>query len=340
MTNESQKLLDGLFAGSFPTHDELVYLIKGRNKEWFEQMQSRAVSICHKERNSLVWIRGVMHLSSYCKNDCSYCVRRRSNHFCHRYRLDETEMMERMKKAYDLGIRRFTIQAGEDLYFTTEQISAWSQEFAIRYPQAAIEWSLGERTRRDWQIWKQWNHQYMLPFTTSVDKLYRRLHPSNMSLLKRKQSLWELKELEYQLATGFLVGVPLQTNGQVADDLSFLHQLNPYRIEIRPFLPQRHSIYEKDRAGNADLIHYLTALVRIMLPKTVLSITGGICFLGNENRKLALQSGADEINFSLLPVSERFAPVEGLLPESSLQEIEQRYVSLVQDIKQSGFYVK
>ena len=42
-----------------------------------------------------------------------------------------------------------------------------------------------------------------------------------MSLLRRKQGMWELQEMGYHTGTGFLVGTPYQTIENVSEDLLF-----------------------------------------------------------------------------------------------------------------------
>ena len=58
-----------------------------------------------------------------------------------------------------------------------------------------------------------------------------------MSLANRKECLYTLKKLGYQVGAGFMVGAPGQTFECLAEDLIFLHDLQPEMIGIGPFLP-------------------------------------------------------------------------------------------------------
>ena len=63
---------------------------------------------------------------------------------------------------------------------------------------------------------------------------YQKLHPSSLTAENRQQCLWHLKEIGYQVGTGFMVGSPYQTSENLADDLLFIKSLNPQMIGIGP----------------------------------------------------------------------------------------------------------
>ena len=47
---------------------------------------------------------------------------------------------------------------------------------------------------------------------------YRSLHPQELSPQHRQQCLFDLKEIGYQVGTGFMVGSPGQTFAHLAED--------------------------------------------------------------------------------------------------------------------------
>lgn len=78
----------------------------------------------------------------------------------------------------------------------------------------------------------------MLSHDASNELQFKRLHSANMSLLRRKQGMWELQEMGYHTGTGFLVGTPYQTIENVSEDLLFMKQFMPQMIQIAPFWQQ------------------------------------------------------------------------------------------------------
>lgn len=102
----------------------------------------------------------------------------------------------------------------------------------------------------------------------SIDDLqFKRIHSSNMSLLRRKQHMWSLQRIGYQVGAGFLVGTPYQTIEQVAQELLFMKQFGSQIITVAPFLPAQHTPFERERSGNIGMVLYLISVLRLMMPK-------------------------------------------------------------------------
>ena len=71
---------------------------------------------------------------------------------------------------------------------------------------------------------------------TSNTGHYSKLHPENLNLDTRKECLYNLKKLGYQVGTGFMVGSPFQTRENIIEDLLLIDELKPQMIGIGPFL--------------------------------------------------------------------------------------------------------
>src|SRR6185369_9623713 len=61
-----------------------------------------------------VFVRGVVEVSSYCRQNCLYCAMRRDNHVLERYRLAADELAELIIHHRPAAITDIDIQAGED----------------------------------------------------------------------------------------------------------------------------------------------------------------------------------------------------------------------------------
>ena len=81
--------------------------------------------------------------------------------------------------------------------------------------------------------------RYLLRHETYDPLHYSRLHPTEMSRDNRIRCLRTLKRLGYQTGTGIMVGSPFQSLGNIADDLAFMHSLQPEMIGIGPFIPHK-----------------------------------------------------------------------------------------------------
>ncbi len=87
-----------------------------------EVLRKKAQKTALQSFGKSIYIRGLIELSSYCKNDCYYCGIRRSNKNAVRYRLSEEQILDCCKTGYALGFRTFVLQGGEDPYYTDERM--------------------------------------------------------------------------------------------------------------------------------------------------------------------------------------------------------------------------
>ena len=181
-----------------------------------------------------VFIRGLIEFTNYCKNNCFYCGIRHDNKDATRYRLSEDDINACCKEGYALGFRTFVLQGGEDDFYTDAMICRIVSGIRSKYPDCAITLSIGEKSRESYLAYfRAGANRYLLRHETADAAHYARLHPHGMSLARRKQCLYDLKEIGYQVGSGFMVGSPFQTDETLWEDLMFLKKLQPvsfYRL--------------------------------------------------------------------------------------------------------------
>lgn len=85
-----------------------------------------------------VYLRGLIEISSYCKNNCLYCGLRAGNKKAERYRLSKEQILSCCEEGYALGYRTFVLQGGEDPYFTDDMICDIVGAIKKRYPDCAV----------------------------------------------------------------------------------------------------------------------------------------------------------------------------------------------------------
>ena len=141
------------------------------------------------------------------------------------------------------------------------------------WPDCAITLSIGERSFESYRRFALAGaDRYLLRHETFDEAHYRKLHPPRMSAAHRKQCLWDLKRLGYQVGTGFMVGSPYQTPENLADDMLFLKELNPQMVGIGPFIPHHGTPFAGKPAGTLELTLFLLGLIRLMLPRVLLPL--------------------------------------------------------------------
>jgi len=293
-------LIDKLAVSNTLTDDEMTELIRYRNKENTEYIFSRALKTKERYYGKKIFIRGTVELSNYCKNDCYYCGLRRSNRFITRFRLDENDIMKYCREGYSKGIRTFVLAGGDDYYFTENKVAGIISMIKAEFPDSAIQLCLGERPVSSYRKWfTAGASRYLLWHITANNSHFKKLHPPDISLLKRKQSLWDLKEAGYQVGSGFMVGTPYQTVADVVEDISFIKTLDPQIVHIPPFLPTTHTRFDRERSGNGDMVLYLMAIIRLMLPRVLLTADPALENTMPDGRRKSFAAGVNEVFASL-----------------------------------------
>ena len=284
------------------TVDEYEYLIVNRNEEYARILAEKALEAKQRYYGNSVFIRGLIEISSYCKNNCIYCGIRRDNKACERYRLSEDRILSCCDEGYQLGFRTFVLQGGEDPYFTDDLICGIVEEIKRRYPDCAVTLSLGEKSRESYQrLFDSGADRYLLRHETADKEHYEKLHPANLSFDNRMECLKNLKEIGFQTGCGFMVGSPYQTARNLAKDLKFVEEFRPQMCGIGPFIPHRETPFAAESAGTVELTCYLLSIIRLISPSILLPSTTALGTADPKGREKGILSGANVVMPNLSP---------------------------------------
>lgn len=299
-------LIDTLEKERILKKEEFIYLLEHYSSEDASYLAEKARNISKKHFGNKVYTRGLIEVSNYCKNDCYYCGIRRSNKNVTRYRLTKEEILSCCEQGYELGFRTFVIQGGEDNYFTDEVMVSIIKEIKANYPDCAITLSLGEKSKETYQkYYDAGADRYLLRHETANEEHYKKLHPENLSLVERKQCLWDLKEIGFQTGCGFMVGSPYQTLEHLAEDLLYIKKLSPAMVGIGPFLPHHDTPFADQKKGSYELTLFLLSIIRLMIPNVLLPATTALGTIHPLGREQGILSGANVVMPNLSPVAVR-----------------------------------
>lgn len=288
------------------TEEEFVDLIANRSKEDEEYAALRARAIADSIYGKNIYIRGLIEFTNICKNNCLYCGIRKDNKKADRYRLSKEEILSCCREGYELGFRTFVLQGGEDPYYDDERMVDLVATIREKYPDCAITLSIGEKSYKSYErFFEAGADRYLLRHETADASHYGRLHPKEMSLNNRKECLWALKEIGYQVGCGFMVGSPYQTEQELAKDLLFIHELGPHMVGIGPFIPHQETPFAKEKQGTLEQTLFLLSLIRIMEKNVLLPATTALATIDPRGREKGILAGANVVMPNLSPKSVR-----------------------------------
>lgn len=306
MKNEIYKLINKFTKNHSLEKCEYEKIITEYDDESATYLAKKAILEKQKYYGNGVFIRGLIEITNICKNDCYYCGIRKSNNNCERYRLTQDDILKCCQEGYELGIRTFVLQGGEDGYFTDQLLTELLTKIKTQYPDCAVTLSLGERSEESYRLLKEAGaDRYLLRHETIVKEHYEKLHPLKLSFENRINCLKTLRKLGYQVGCGFMVGSPYQTKKMLAQELKFIEEFKPDMCGIGPFIPHKDTDFFNMPSGSVSLTCVLLSCIRLIHPTVLLPATTALATLDPTGREKGILSGANVVMPNLSPTSVR-----------------------------------
>lgn len=300
-----QTIIDQLSHKNIPSVEEMQFLLKA-DPETLSLLSEKAQEIRHTVYGHDIYIRGLIEFTNHCKNDCLYCGIRRSNPHAERYRLSKEDILLCCEEGYRLGFRTFVLQGGEDPYFSDSKMVELISTIKTHFPDCAITLSIGEKSRKSYQAYFDAGaERYLLRHETANTEHYRFLHPANLSIEHRKECLFNLKDIGYQVGCGIMVGSPGQTAAHICEDLQFMQKLDPHMIGIGPFIPHQYTPFSKYPPGTLEQTLVLLSVLRILFPHVLLPATTALATICENGRERGILAGGNVVMPNLSPLSVR-----------------------------------
>lgn len=328
-------LITRLAEGERLSKMEWKTLIAEGTPESDEILFSEARAVRHRYYGHDIYIRGLIEITNYCKNDCLYCGIRRSNCRAERYRMTEEQILSCCALGYRLGFRTFVLQGGEDPFFTDDRIVEVLRAIKKAYPECAVTLSIGEKPAESYARFREAGaDRYLLRHETANRMHYGKLHPPELSFDHRRECLRILKSLGYSVGAGFMVGSPGQTADCLAEDMLFLQELQPQMVGIGPFIPHHDTPFAAEPRGSMELTLRMLALTRLLLPKVLLPSTTALGSIDPAGRIRGILAGGNVVMPNLSPedVREKYLLYDnkafvGLEAAESLERLKEQMAS-------------
>ena len=297
------------------SHKDLLTLLKADGEDQ-KQLFQYAATVKKKEVGNTVYFRGLVEYSNVCSKDCFYCGVRLSNKNIQHYQVDDKEVIQAAQFAYDQGFASMVIQSGErsDKAFVKQLEKLIKEIKKIGNGSLGLTLSCGEQSKETYQRWFDAGaHRYLLRIETTNEELYYKIHPKNKKhdFQKRIQSLYDLKEVGYQVGTGVMIGLPFQTLDDLANDLLFFKEMDIDMAGMGPYIEHKQTpLYEyrdtllplKERF---QLSLKMVALLRILMKDINIAATTAMQTIDPEGREKAIMVGANVIMPNLTPLKYR-----------------------------------
>ena len=206
--------------------------------------------------------------TDYCSNDCRYCVYSRDNWDLKRNRLTKKEILSRLRSAFKGGMDHFLLAGGMDLYFDDDKIVDIIQEIKREFPSCRLYLSIGEKYIQSYERFQKAGADGYILYHRSADPAhFEMLHSMGLAGEFRKQCLFVLKDMGFEVGSGITVGWPYQSPKTLAADLTFLEDLKPDIIVVEPFRPQKGTVFENEPAPGMEAVKEVAKRAEKLFPK-------------------------------------------------------------------------
>lgn len=262
-----------------------------------------------------VSLRGLIEISNICRKNCFYCGIRSGNRKLKRYRVGKEEIVASALWAYRHHYGSVVLQSGETV---SEEFTAFI-ESAVREIMERSEGKLGitlccgEQESRVYERWRKAGaRRYLLRIETSDPEFYGKLHPADHNFQARVNCLRRLRELDYQVGSGVMIGLPGQTTDQLVRDLRFFEESDLDMIGMGPYIPHEDTplgrgieMTQEYRNGQLGKGLRMIACTRLLLKDVNIAATTALQALADDGRERGLLAGANVIMPNVTDLSYR-----------------------------------
>lgn len=266
---------------------------------------TRADRACREVFGDSVYIRGLIEATNTCVKNCLYCGIRRDNASIERYRLSDEEILGSVRRGHGAGIRSFVIQGAEDPAFPPERLARLAT--AIKEAtggEAALTYSFGTLARSDYALLRRAGcDRYLIRFETSDPVLHQRLRGAPLS--RRLRALEDLRDLGYEVGSGFMTGLPGSTEATLEADLALCAEMGFDMAGVGPFIPHAGTPLGREEGQGLALALRAVAGLRLALPEANIPATTAAGSLAADGRERMLAVGANVLMPNIGPVENK-----------------------------------
>lgn len=309
-SNKLKAILAKSRLGKILLKEDILFLLGLNQDDHIQTLFQTARYLRHKHFGNNVFLYGFLYLSTYCRNDCSFCFFRKSNINSRRYRKDESEIMAAACQLADSGVHLIDLTMGEDPHYFNEDGSGFDAfvklvgsvqgitGLPIMISPGVIPDHLMKKLAgagATWYACYQETHQQLL-----FDKLRPGQNYDARLATKHSAHKWGLL-IEEGLLSG--VGESLQ---DLADSILTMRMLDADQVRVMNFVPQCGTPME-NRIPSDPLRELLTiAVLRLTFPDRL--IPASLDVDGLAGLKERLDAGANVVT-SLVPPGQDLAGV-------------------------------
>jgi biotin synthase len=277
-----------------------IELLKSRGKAQ-EAFHEQAANASFQHFGRRVFIRAVVEVSNFCRENCLYCGMRRDNRTLARYRARLDQITDLLLNSRPASVTDLNIQAGEDPVVVRDVVLPLIKTIRSE-TSLGISVCLGTLNESMYAELKDAGASiYIVKFETANEDRYKALHaPGNHR--QRLEQIRCLSATGWRVSSGFIAGLPGETDGELLGNFDLASRLPLDGCSVSPFVPGDETPLAKDPGGDIDLTLNCMAALRLMRPQWVIPAVSALNLVEPDSGyRRGLRTGANLVTINLTP---------------------------------------
>jgi len=248
-----------------------------------------------------VFVRAVVEISNYCRENCVYCGMRRSNKALKRFRIQADQVAELLIHHRPASVTDVNIQAGEDP-IAVREVAIPLIRTLRRETQLGISVCLGSLSQNLYAELKEAGATlYIIKFETANPGRYAEME-SPGTFAARIDNIRRLAGNGWRISSGFIAGLPGHSDEDLLANFALAGDLPLDGCSVSPFIPGDETPLAAAPLGDIDLTLNCMAALRLMRPGWVIPSVSALNLAepGSGYRR-GLRTGANLVTINLTP---------------------------------------
>ncbi len=267
-------------------------------------LQRRAAAVTRIEFGNRVFVRAVVEVSNFCRENCGYCGMRRDNRSLARYRAQAEQIAELLIEHRPASVTDVNIQTGEDPVAVREVVLPLIETLR-RETALGISVCLGTLSPDLYaELQTAGAEIFIMKFESGDALQYEQLEAPG-TLAERLRHIRLLAENQWNVSSGFIAGLPGQTPGDLLKNLELARSLPLCGCSVSPFIPGEETPLADNPTANPDWTFNCVSAMRLMRPDWVIPAVSAFNLAAQDGYRRGLRAGANLVTINLTPTDQR-----------------------------------
>lgn len=264
---------------------------------WLEKARETAIHRFGRE----VFVRAVVEVSNFCRENCEYCGMRRDNRQLNRYRARHEELAELLVNHTPASVTDINIQAGEDPVAVREVVIPLIKTLRAE-TDYGISVCLGTLSTDLYAAMREAGASiYIIKFEIASPDQYARRHAPGL-FVERISAIRHLAETGWNVSSGFIAGLPEQGPDELLANFDLASRLPLAGCSVSPFIPGDETPLVNATMADIDTVLNCMAALRLMRPDWVIPAVSALNLAKpDDGYRRGLRTGANLVTINMTP---------------------------------------